>query len=57
MGKTLFFWRLKWLLILLIMVIIDIGPFPFTALILFSIFIYRPIWFKKLIDKLYANKP
>lgn len=48
-----FFWRIEWLLVLLVMMLIDIGPFPFTAAICLYILLFRPRWFKKWVDRLY----
>jgi hypothetical protein len=48
-----FFWRIEWLLVLLFMMLIDIGPFPFTATICLYILLFRPRWFKKWVDRLY----
>jgi len=56
MQKPPLFWRLKWFLALIFMMIIDLGPIPFTASLLMFVFMFRPIWFRKLIDKLYLDK-
>lgn len=53
MARSTFFWRLKWLFVLLLMAIIDIGPFPFTALLCMSIIVLRPRWFKQFLQRLY----
>ncbi len=49
-------WRLKWFLVLIFMMIIDLGPIPFSATLLMFVFIFRPIWFRTVIDKLYTGK-
>ena len=56
MQKPPLFWRLKWFLVLILMMIIDLGPIPFTATMLMYVFIFRPNWYRKFIDKLYTGK-
>lgn len=48
--------KLECLLILIILVMIDIGPIPITALGLIVILVKRPKWFKQLIDHIYLSK-
>jgi len=36
--------------------IISIGPFPITSTICLYVVIFRPRWFKSLVDKVYADK-
>jgi len=43
-------------LILLVLSIIDIGPVPVLGFALLSIVLYRPLWFKQAVDRLYAKK-
>jgi len=54
MRKPSIFWRIKWFLVLLTMMIIDIGPVPFSASVLMYIFLFRPLWFKRFIEHLYG---
>jgi hypothetical protein len=56
MQKPPLAWRLKWFLVLIFMMIIDLGPIPFSATLLMFVFIFRPIWFRTVIDKLYTGK-
>ena len=46
--------RLKCALVIIVFMLIPI--IPITGSIGLFILIFRPIWFKKLIDKVYANK-
>jgi len=55
MNGRSFFWRLKWLIVLLIMMIVEVGPIPFSALIFLYVFVFRPAWFKAFIDRLYSG--
>lgn len=46
--------RLKCALVIIVFMLIPI--IPITGAIGLFILIFRPIWFKKLIDRVYANK-
>jgi hypothetical protein len=56
MRKPPVFWRIKWFMVLLFMMVIDLGPIPFSATLLMCVFIFRPYWFRNFIDKLYIGK-
>lgn len=43
-------------LILIVFAIIGIGPIPTSSLIALYVVIFRPKWFKRLIDNIYANR-
>lgn len=38
---------------MLLLMLIDVGPFPVTALLALYIVIIRPQWFKNMIDEIY----
>lgn len=48
-------WRIKWLLLLLCMLLIDFSPIPLSALAFLYIFFFKPRWFKRVIDRLYSE--
>ena len=48
--------RKKCAITLMIFFIIDIGPLPLTCLIGLSVVAMRPMWFKNVVDRLYAAK-
>jgi hypothetical protein len=54
MIKGSIFTRLKCALVIMVFMLVPI--IPITGSIGLFILIFRPIWFKKLIDKVYANK-
>ena len=56
MSPPSFFWQLKWLIVILAMMILDFSPFPVSSLVFLYIFLFRPIWFKTVIDRLYSSK-
>jgi hypothetical protein len=56
MAKPGFFWRLKWLLLLLFMMVLDFSPIPFSAAVCIYIFLARPAGFKRFVDRLYATE-
>jgi len=45
--------HIKWTVIILLFMIIDIGPIPFTASICLYIVWFRPQWFKDVVEKVY----
>ncbi len=49
------FWRVKWLLVLLTIGCLEIMPIPVTDSILIYILLFRPNWFKGVVDKLYSH--
>lgn len=56
MAKPGLFWRLKWLLLLLLMMALDFGSIPFSAAVFIYIFLFRPIGFKQFVDKLSSDR-
>lgn len=48
-------WRVKWFLVLITIGCMEILPIPVTDSILIFVLIYRPLWFKNVIDKLYSH--
>ncbi len=55
MSSRNYFWKLKWLLALLLMMLLDFSPFPVSSLVLLYIFFFKPLWFKAVIDRLYQT--
>jgi hypothetical protein len=47
--------RIKCILALLVLMVIDIGPFPVFATIGLYIVLFRPDWFIELMDTLYER--
>lgn len=52
-----YFIRFLCLVGLLLLAIIEIQPIPITTLTAIYILLFRPYWFKNLIDKVYSSKP
>lgn len=50
------FWRIKWILALMLLMLMDIGPFPITASLCLYIVIFRPRWFKRFFYRLYSSE-
>ena len=48
-------WRTKWFLVLVTIGCMEILPIPVTDSILIFVLLYRPLWFKRVIDKLYSH--
>jgi hypothetical protein len=57
MFLTDFFWRLKWFIILLLMFLLDFSPIPASASVFVYVFIFKPRWFKDIVDRLYRGAP
>ncbi len=53
--KPPFWWRVKWLLILVAIGFLEILPIPVTDSVLIFVLLYRPLWFKRVVDKLYSH--
>lgn len=45
--------RIFCLLVLLLITILEIGPFPITGLVLIWVVLFRPAWFYELVQKIY----
>jgi hypothetical protein len=54
MNHIAFFPRLKCFFALLLLMIADIVPIPILGLICMFILLFRPRWFKDLVDTIYA---
>lgn len=52
-GLIKFYSRVKYSIVFIVLMLIDIGPIPVTALIGLYITIFRPRWFKNMIDEIY----
>lgn len=48
-------WRAKWLLLLIVIGCLEVMPIPVTDSILIFVWLFRPLWFKRLVDKLYSH--
>ncbi|WAK04085.1 hypothetical protein [Methylobacter sp. YRD-M1] len=48
--------RIKCVFTLLLLMILDIGPIPITAAMGLFIVLFRPLWFKNLVDTIYSGK-
>lgn len=48
--------RILCLLLLVVITILEIGPFPISGLILMWVVLFRPKWFYDLVQKIYAKK-
>jgi hypothetical protein len=54
-AMATFFTRIKYIIILLLLMVIDIAPAPVLGLIALSILLFRPLWFKEMVDRLYSD--
>lgn len=56
MNKNNLLTHLKCLIVLIVAALLDIGPFPITALTGVLIIVFLPRWFKELVDRLYGEE-
>jgi hypothetical protein len=48
--------RIKCAIVFIILMIFSISPIPITSVIGLFVVIFRPRWFKKLVNNIYADK-
>lgn len=48
--------RVKTAIVMIVFMIISIGPIPITSTIGLLIVLFRPQWFKRLVDTIYCDK-
>jgi len=48
--------RIQCAIVLIVFMIVSIGPIPITSTICLYAVIFRPRWFKSLVDRIYADK-
>ena len=48
--------RFKCALVFILLMIGSVGPIPLTSTLGLLIVVFRPLWFKRLVDKVYADK-
>ncbi len=48
--------RIKCAVVFIVFMIFSVSPIPITSTIGLLVVIFRPRWFKKLVDKIYADK-
>jgi len=56
MLKTATWTRIKTALVLIILMLTSVVPIPITSTIGLFVVIFRPGWFKTLVDNIYADK-
>lgn len=47
--------RIKCALVLIILMVFSVAPIPITSTIALWVVIFRPKWFKQLVDKIYVD--
>jgi hypothetical protein len=56
MNKISSLARIKCAIVFITFMVFSIGPIPITSTIGLFVVIFRPIWFKKLVDNIYVDK-
>jgi len=55
MSRHALWLRIKWIIIVLLIMLLDILPLPVMGLICLYLLAARPTWFKTLIDDIYDD--
>ncbi len=53
MFKKTLFYQIKYAVFLLLFMLLDIGPVPITAMTGLYVVLFRPDWFRKMVDNIY----
>lgn len=48
--------RIKCAIVFLVFMVFSVGPIPITSTIGLLVVLFRPAWFKTLVDKIYSDK-
>ncbi|SJM90773.1 conserved hypothetical protein [Crenothrix polyspora] len=56
MNTSSLFPRLKCAVVLIIFTVLGLGPVPITSVVGLFVVIFRPQWFKNLVDRIYGDK-
>jgi hypothetical protein len=56
MSNNAFFTRIKWIIVLILLMTLDILPVPVLGLIFLYILIFRPLWFRDAVLEIYDIK-
>lgn len=56
MNTTSNWLRIKCAIVFILFMIFSVSPIPITSTIGLLVIIFRPQWFKKLVDNIYADK-
>jgi len=56
MNRVSSFARIKCGLVFIVLMVFSVGPIPITSSIGLYVVIFRPNWFKRLVDTVYADK-
>ena len=56
MPRSSLWTRIKTALILIILMLTSVVPIPITSSICFYVVIFRPRWFKTLVENIYTDK-
>jgi hypothetical protein len=55
MSHNAAFARIKWTIVLLLFMLLDILPVPVIGLLLLYVLLFRPLWFKNTVLEIYDN--
>jgi hypothetical protein len=55
MSQNAIFARIKWIIALLLLMLLDILPVPILGLIMLYVLLFRPLWFKNAVLEIYMD--
>jgi hypothetical protein len=55
MSYNAVFTRIKWIIVVLLMMLLDILPVPVIGLVLLYVLLFRPLWFKNAVLEIYLD--
>ena len=55
MSHNAIFAQIKWVIVLLLLMLLDILPVPVLGLILLYVLLFRPLWFKHAVLEIYND--
>lgn len=53
MSHNTVFARIKWIILLLLMMLLDTLPVPVLGFVLLYVLLFRPLWFKHAVQEIY----
>ncbi|MGR8978556.1 MAG: hypothetical protein ACU84H_00490 [Gammaproteobacteria bacterium] len=56
MSHNAFFVRIKWIIVVLLIMILDTLPIPIMGLVILFVLIFRPLWFRDVVLEIYDIK-
>lgn len=56
MSHNTVFARIKWIILLLLVMLLDTLPVPVLGFVILYVLLFRPLWFKHAVQEIYNNR-